>query len=154
MIHRKVLAQFRGERDIENRLLCPWCGKSARDAQNKRRVWHPECAGTYNDLNDHKRHYRAILDRDGDKCRICGIKPIGGYEIDHHFPLWLIDREKPDYLKYFSPDNLQLVCIPCHKAKTSLEATQRAKIKRILKPKIRKPKRAKQSFTPTPVKHI
>lgn len=52
-------------------------------------------------------------------------------EVDHEFPLWLVDREAPDARRYWGLDNLALRCVDCHKAKTAREAGERAKIKRL-----------------------
>lgn len=41
---------------------------------------------------------------------------------DHILPLWLAPRE----LRYWSADNLQTLCQPCHNAKSAEEAVARA----------------------------
>jgi 5-methylcytosine-specific restriction endonuclease McrA len=64
-------------------------------------------------------------------CEKCG-NWTKEFHADHIHPLWLADKtEYPDCLKYWAIGNLSAICIPCHKAKTSREAANRAKITRI-----------------------
>ncbi len=55
---------------------------------------------------------------------------LGPWELDHEYPLWLVDRQQADALKYWSINNLATRCCICHKAKTAREAQNRAKVKR------------------------
>jgi 5-methylcytosine-specific restriction endonuclease McrA len=61
----------------------------------------------------HPRTYRAILDRQDRKCAGCGadIIQFGVVHFDHIVPVALGGEDEPD--------NLQALCIPCHKAKTT-----------------------------------
>ena len=56
---------------------------------------------------------RYVLDRDNRECRACG-KLLGYAEIDHIIPM---DHE-PDRDPY-DPDNLQTLCLSCHRLKTA-----------------------------------
>lgn len=56
---------------------------------------------------------------------------LGQWEADHQFPLWLVDRDKPDAWKYWSLDNLVTRCPSCHQEKTNTEAGRRAWTKRM-----------------------
>ncbi len=51
----------------------------------------------------------------------------GKLEVDHIAPLWAV-AHLPDYIRreFFGPDNLWLLCDPCHKAKSKREAADRA----------------------------
>jgi 5-methylcytosine-specific restriction endonuclease McrA len=64
----------------------------------------------------------AILQRQGWGCSECGTK-TGPFEYDHVKPLWLGGKDHPD--------NLTAKCSPCHQKKTVVEASRRAKMKRI-----------------------
>ena len=58
----------------------------------------------------------VILERDGFKCRTCGLTGRGGrLEVDHIKPV----RTHPDLS--FEPGNLQALCTHCHSLKTRLE---------------------------------
>lgn len=58
-----------------------------------------------------------------------GLRPVT-LELDHVRPLWsLTDLERQE-LRWWLPGNLQLLCGPCHAAKTRLEAGQRAQVRR------------------------
>lgn len=48
-------------------------------------------------------------------------------ELDHVVPLWQVAHLPDDErFWYFGPENLQLLCIPCHREKTAAEASRRA----------------------------
>ena len=64
----------------------------------------------------------AILQRQGGGCSVCGNED-GPFEYDHVKPLWLGGRDHQD--------NLTAKCAPCHQKKTVVEASRRAKMKRI-----------------------
>lgn len=55
---------------------------------------------------------------------------FGPWEVDHIYPLWLVDRGAPDALKYWMLVNLQTLCPPCHKLKSAEEAHSRKKIRK------------------------
>lgn len=54
-------------------------------------------------------------------------------EVDHRIPLWEV-AHLPDEERrwYFGPENLWLLCPPCHKAKSRREAAQRAHERRMV----------------------
>lgn len=56
-------------------------------------------------------------------------------EVDHRIPLWKVETVSDVRARvwYFGPDNLQLLCPPCHAEKTSLETTERAHERRMTK---------------------
>ena len=74
----------------------------------------------------HPRVYAEIVKRQGNRCADCP-KKLGTdpreIEFDHAVPLWLGGSD--------APDNLQALCKPCHRVKTSREARERAKTKRL-----------------------
>lgn len=70
------------------------------------------------------RRLRIYLACDG-RCK-CGAKvPMEGTTIDHRLPLWMGGRDEDE--------NLQYLCGPCDRKKTSQDATDRAKVKRLHK---------------------
>lgn len=126
---------------------CRWCGDPIRyeagpkqGEPNRRRRWHPACVDRYN-ASDPREARRRVRKRDRGHCAICGLdtvklrRSIRGkgafaktralgfkprksfWELDHIVPL--IDGGGHDLA------NLQTLCTPCHKRKTSAEATAR-----------------------------
>lgn len=77
---------------------------------------------------------------------------LGQWEADHVYPLWLVDREEPGAWKYWTLENLVTRCPSCHQEKTSKEAGQRAKVKRLngTTPKRRKGQKIPQRANPWP----
>lgn len=71
--------------------------------------------------------------------------------VDHKVPLWKVQNVPlPDRLWYYGPQNLQILCVPCHEIKTSSEAGERAHFKRLSKKRMGAPKMV-GSETPKPV---
>lgn len=126
-------------------------GKRAGE-RSIRRTWHRQRHGDGRDCyhefllhTDAKAQYWEIVRRDGPGCGNCGHgrgrwEPIAKYqsvtyiawseklEVDHVVPLWR--RDEVDSVEQVRAmhglDNLWLLCIPCHKRKTAIEARQRA----------------------------
>jgi 5-methylcytosine-specific restriction protein A len=57
-------------------------------------------------------------------CAVCGLEALTG-QYDHIIPLIIGGPNKES--------NLQLVCVPCHKAKTALDVKLKAKVARVRK---------------------
>lgn len=78
---------------------------------------------------------RRCLDEFPDWGLYTPIEQITGLQVDHVIPLWKVALEIPEDQRrpYFGPDNLQLLCMKCHKIKTSQEAAERAAIKAFAK---------------------
>jgi 5-methylcytosine-specific restriction endonuclease McrA len=57
---------------------------------------------------------------------------LGGWEVEHELPLWLVDKEAEDALRYWLMGNLKTCCRACHGPKTAREASARAKVNRIV----------------------
>ena len=158
--HRTVAAPFHAKR-IDGRPACPWCGEACLDAIHARRIWHPECVTIYRIANFSSDQRDFCRDRDKGICAKCGVNAGHKFEADHIIPLWLVDRTKEGWLKYFGGENLQTLCPDCHKAKSKIEAGQRAKIKRLQCVKVKPAKKAgmtfrrpNKPFIPTPVKML
>jgi hypothetical protein len=61
------------------------------------------------------------------------LKPAIVLEVDHVIPLWRAWSFGGDLearRRWYGPANLWLICIECHKAKTAIEAAERAAVKR------------------------
>lgn len=58
------------------------------------------------------------------------VQETVGFEVDHIVPLWSINRDAPGALAFWGPTNLQLLCCPCHRAKSRIEAASRAAARR------------------------
>ena len=111
--HRKIGIPFpeapRGE--------CRFCGRSImRDGKpNKRFNWHPECVDSY--MMQFSSHARErVRKRDRGKCASCGRRSRK-WEHDHIVPL----KDGGSH----ALDNIQTLCVPCHKVKTAREAGAR-----------------------------
>ncbi len=131
---------------------CRWCGLYIRE--KNRRHWHPGCILDYLIIFDSRMAKRYIFERDMGRCQACGTllsrycdlqgQKIGGtwltrhvpdtwlgrldqtIQLDHVVPLADYPHDPQDPYRAWSTDNLQVLCIPCHKAKTSREAGARA----------------------------
>lgn len=128
---------------------CEWCGEPVTE---KRRSWHPDCVTAFQLHNWPQTQIKHVRQRDGAKCAICGERPqkwlrgreeywhdgarcsverVDWLDLDHRVPLWSV-RHLPaaERLTFYGPDNLWLLCGPCHKRKTAREAAERAQIRR------------------------
>ena len=75
---------------------------------------------------------KIAIEKFGYICQKCGVE-TKEVDVDHIFPLWLVDRtDWPKCLHYWTDKNLTVLCRPCHIAKSAMESYERAKIKRIL----------------------
>lgn len=141
---------------------CRWCGKVILGKRGKyigkpdpARSWcrdadgRSECLREYN-LHSRAEHQFAWLEANhGLKCAGCRVvnptrridrhgwghdTTVSDLEVDHIVPLWLVALTVParDRRPYFGPDNLQLLCGKCHKAKSRREAAERAAMRRQL----------------------
>lgn len=108
---------------------CRWCnvpiGLTKTGKPSKSR-WHPICVKEYKFLFWPAATRREVWKRDKGKCNSCGIvcekKGPLGWDLDHITPL----IEGTGDLSFWQMGNLQTLCKPCHKEKTSREATERA----------------------------
>jgi 5-methylcytosine-specific restriction endonuclease McrA len=125
---------------------------------NKRLRWHEACVEEYRIANFSSSQRDYVLQAYGGTCRACDqhyaarpllIREMGnvallgaggphcvirfetGYEADHIVPLWSVDPRDPASFKFWTKENLQLLCLPCHRDKTKIETAQRAKVKRL-----------------------
>ena len=67
---------------------------------------------------------RRILGAAGWRCRQCD-DDVGPFELDHMYQLGLGGDD--------NDNNFQVLCVPCHKAKSKRDAAARAKTKRVKK---------------------
>lgn len=64
------------------------------------------------------RKWHLIQERDGHRCRICGVLvPTGTGEIDHIMPRSSFAAQRIPVAD--RPDNLQTACVPCNQAKSN-----------------------------------
>jgi len=79
------------------------------------------------DTVERKRGSAGVRDRERIRARDCGLcqeckrrgKTVLGAAVDHITPLWKGGSDEDD--------NKELLCVPCHDAKTAREATERAR---------------------------
>lgn len=127
---------------------CTWCGDQIRSVKNPaaldlRRTWHsgkgrePDCLLAY------YLHTRAdtqlpwLRANRGPVCAGCGERP--GAQVDHRLALSLVVLLilPPYRWAYWGPGNLQLLCHPCHVAKTRQDvADLKALRKRLAGPEV------------------
>lgn len=104
---------------------CRWCGEVIiiRGKPALRCNWHAECVAAYKVQAWPQEARRVVRARDHGICAACGVDTkaahLGAWELDHRIPL--IDGGSKDL------QNLQTLCVPCHKAKTAREAGERAR---------------------------
>jgi len=129
--------------------ICRWCGEAIlygpgpkQGALDRRRRWHPACVDAYNE-SDPRLLRRRVQKRDRGVCRSCGVdtralaRELRGpgrakrmralgfqprrslWELDHVVPL--IEGGSHD------ADNLQTLCVPCHRKKSAAETRERAR---------------------------
>ena len=115
---------------------CRWCnveiGATTTGKPSKAR-WHTKCVAEYKLLFWPTKTRQAVWKRDLGRCAKCGFvcarKGAPKWHMDHIVPL----IEAQGDLKYWKMPNLQTLCTPCHTAKTSQEATERAAKRRAAK---------------------
>lgn len=86
---------------------------------------------------------RHLLQLHGTVCWSCGAEREGHrlsdgevvshpvtLELEHVRPLWSLTDEERTELRWWLPFNLQLLCVPCHRAKSRREAAERAAARR------------------------
>ena len=98
---------------------------------NERKNWHKDCATEYM-LIYHSREQRAhVRKRDGGKCNHCGTF-TRKWDVDHIRPLVEQKgvKEKDLDWSYYSLDNLQTLCKPCHRLKTNSEVILKSNVKK------------------------
>ncbi len=70
---------------------------------------------------------KAVLERDDAVCSQCGAHDPDHWQADHVVELWSV-RHLPDAnrLWYFTADNGQTLCWPCHKIKSAKNRARHA----------------------------
>ena len=119
--------------------VCRWCGKSV---ENRRRSWHRSCALDY--LRDKGKVRPFALDRN--RREHDGELTCEGFGIAAHVPLQTdvdisdiyytevhVDHRVPLYLGGTNAaDNLQVLCVSCHKRKTRADM-RRGRLAQVVK---------------------
>jgi len=117
--------------------VCRFCGDeilkrlgSGEIKSDRRRRWHNRCLEVYKVAHWGDVRRWAVRQRDGGLCAVCGAadKP---WEVDHEYPLHLVDRSDPFAMRFWMMANLVTLCCDCHKEKSAKEAAARAKIVRL-----------------------
>lgn len=100
---------------------CRWCGL---ETEKKNVTWHPECVKACSLANDSAAQRRFCYERDHGVCATCGVDETE-WQADHIKPIHLANGDP----SFFIGDNLQTLCVKCHKEKSKREAAARAKTK-------------------------
>lgn len=103
---------------------CRYCGEAIIEdgKQNNRKHWHTQCGELWSIMNNPSEARKFILKRDKKTCQECGRKHISNmldpnyvdFDVDHVKPLF----EAHGNHSYWQPENLILLCKPCHLVKT------------------------------------
>jgi len=110
----------------KGRGFCKWCNGQITKADGRALYWHPGCIQQYLLHSRAEDQFRFLRRRDGQTCAAPDCESPG-FEVDHRTPLWSVWDLPPDERRrFYGPDNLQLLCGPCHKAKSAREARERA----------------------------
>lgn len=103
--------------------VCNLCGEVL---EGRRRTWCSDACVTVWFIATSQTHARyQLVELHGRRCWSCG-EPAGRLEVDHRRPLWSLDPIERLDLRWWLPFNLELLCVPCHRAKTAAEAGMRA----------------------------
>lgn len=115
---------------------CRWCNLEVgltRTGRKSKSRWHTSCFEEYAILFFASTTRKAVWQRDKGKCASCGCqtdrKGQNGWQMDHIVPL----IEANGDLQYWRLGNLQTLCKRCHTTKTSAEAAERARLRRLNK---------------------
>lgn len=122
---------------------CSWCGGGIRSVKNPsaldlRRSWHSGKGGEPDCLWEYYLHTRMpeqlahLRKRDGPMCAHCG--EARGSDVDHRLALGLVVLVTPmvDRWTWWGPGNLQLLCHPCHVAKTRADVVAIKRARQLL----------------------
>lgn len=123
---------------------CRWCGRvmlTKLKKPDRRRTCHKgECRTNFNCVSSPGGARFELWKRDDGVCAMCGVRcdlygstRNGDWNVDHIYPLWLVDRTQPEAYRYWMPGNLQTLCLEHHKEKSRRDARDRAHIKRLLR---------------------
>lgn len=117
--------------DTPTKGTCRFCGLPVLNEDgtvNYRTYWHPICVVDYKMIFWPGVTRQAVFMRDGGKCATCGhrcsTRGSDVWHLDHIQPL--VENRGVGDIEYWKMGNLQTLCQPCHHAKTSREATERA----------------------------
>lgn len=104
--------------------VCSMCGA---ELEGRRRSWCSDgCVALWLIATNATNAHGQLVTLHGPRCWGCGA-PSHRLEVDHVRPLWALDDLERLELRWWLPFNLQLLCPPCHRAKTGFEAGMRAR---------------------------
>lgn len=107
---------------------CAMCGK---EPPGRRRSWcSDECVRVWWLATSPAVALAELEALHGSVCWECG-RSVDYLEVEHRRPLWSLTAEERRELRWWLPFNLQLLCAPCHKAKSRHEAVERAALRRL-----------------------
>lgn len=114
--------------------ICRWCNKPMtkvlKNGKLSKSTWHDKCVKEYKLLHWPSYTRKAVWKRDKGNCSqcstVCDKRGPNGWHMDHIVPLYSVQGQ----LWAWGLGNLQTLCKPCHKIKTSSEATARALVRK------------------------
>lgn len=100
---------------------CRFCGSPIIEGgvQNNRKHWHQSCADVWIICNSATKARQFVFKRESGTCQECGCKSrkLTDFQVDHIVPLFEANGE----LRYYTSENMQLLCIECHRKKTAID---------------------------------
>lgn len=122
---------IKNQKGPNGRPLCTWCHK---EVPIGRRTWcSGECVDQYRMATDWQYLSRKVYERDKAICQSCGVdtKEIPykkwrrrAHDIDHIIP---VEHGGKSVM-----ENLQTLCVSCHRAKTAKQAREKAIKRRVM----------------------
>lgn len=101
--------------------ICRFCGEAIIEngVQNNRKHWHQACADWWVIANSPTKARQHVFRREHGTCQGCTTKSISlkDFHVDHIVPLFEAEGE----LRYYGPENMQLLCHDCHREKTKAD---------------------------------
>ena len=96
--------------------ICRWCGKPVNE--KRRTYWHKACYEEF--LSVRYPSKLKVWHRCKGKCAVCGkTKKESGRKLEYDHIVSLRDASRE--LKYWTTENLQLLCHNCHVKKTQYD---------------------------------
>ncbi len=126
-----------------NRGLCRWCNQEV--PPGKKTFCNDNCIHEFKLRSQPSYARKCVFKRDKGRCALCHETRYGGRERSYRgvlmayksaSPVWCMDHVKPvvEGGGECGLDNLQTLCVPCHKVETAKLAARRAEARRLENP--------------------
>lgn len=134
--------------------MCRWCGLPVLNGkqQSTKRTWHPACVAAFKLIHWPAETRRVVFERDKGVCARCRKDTMAEKrEREGHWwkggmpngtgRLWQHDHIRPlleanGDLSFWSLDNIQTLCTPCHIEKGKEDNARRREARQQMEPKL------------------